>query len=93
MICSTDKYRPTLKRKERHTILRGEFMDMDFAKIMQMMNGGGGGNKDMSMLMQMLPQLMNNSSGAQNRQTPPAQINLNPEEVNKTINKLYNDND
>ena len=38
-------------------------MDMDFAKIMQMMNGGGGGNKDMSMLMQMLPQLMNNSSG------------------------------
>lgn len=38
-------------------------------------------------------QLMNNSSGAQNRQTPPAQINLNPEEVNKTINKLYNDND
>lgn len=68
-------------------------MDMDFAKIMQMMNGGGGGNKDMSMLMQMLPQLMNNSSGAQNRQAPPAQINLNPEEINKTINKLYNDND
>ena len=69
-------------------------MDMDFAKIMQMMNRGGGGNKDMSMLMQMLPQLMNNNSaGAQNRQAPPAQINLNPEEVNKTINKLYNDND
>ena len=65
-------------------------MDMDFAKIMQMMNGGGG-NKDMSMLMQLLPQLMNN--GAQSKQTPPAQINLNPEEVNKTITKLYNDND
>lgn len=65
-------------------------MDMDFAKIMQMMNSGGGGNKDMSMLMQLLPQLMNNN---QNRPSQPAQINLNPEEVNKTINKLYNDND
>ncbi len=32
-------------------------MDMDFAKIMQMMNGMKGGN-DMSALMQMLPQLM-----------------------------------
>ncbi len=32
-------------------------MDMDFAKIMQMMNSmnGGGGNKDMAMLMQLLP--------------------------------------
>lgn len=65
-------------------------MDMDFAKIMQMMNSNGGGNKDMSMLMQLLPQLMNGSG--QNRQTPPAQINLNSEEVNKTISKLYNDN-
>ncbi|MDE5990162.1 MAG: hypothetical protein K2O95_01070 [Clostridia bacterium] len=67
-------------------------MDMDFAKIMQMMNaGGGGGNKDMSMLMQLLPQLMNNSN--QNKQSAPAQINLNPDEINKTINKLYNDNE
>ncbi|MDE7328789.1 MAG: hypothetical protein K2N57_03510 [Clostridia bacterium] len=66
-------------------------MDMDFAKIMQMMNGGSGGNKDMSMLMQLLPQLMNGSG--QSKQTPPAQINLKSEEVNKTISKLYNDND
>lgn len=66
-------------------------MDMDFAKIMQMMNGGGGGKNDMSMIMQLLPQLM--SSNNQNRPAQPAQINLNPEEVNKTINKLYNDND
>lgn len=66
-------------------------MDMDFAKIMQMMNGSGGGKNDMSMIMQLLPQLM--SSNNQNRPAQPAQINLNPEEVNKTINKLYNDND
>ena len=64
---------------------------MDFAKIMQMMNGAGGGNKDMSMLMQLLPQLMNGN--AQTKQTPPAQINLKSDEVNKTITKLYNDND
>ena len=63
-------------------------MDMDFAKIMQMMNGGGN-NNDMSMLMQMLPQLMGNNS--QNKPPQPTQIHLNPEEVNKTINKLYND--
>lgn len=68
-------------------------MDMDFAKIMQMMNGGGGGNKDMSMLMQLLPQLMSANNNSSNRPAQPAQINLNPEEVNKTINKLYNDND
>lgn len=65
-------------------------MDMDFAKIMQMMNsGGGGGNKDMSMLMQLLPQLMNGSEPKQ--PAPPAQINLNSDEVNKTLGKLYDD--
>ena len=65
-------------------------MDMDFAKIMQMMNGGGGGgNKDLSMLMQLLPQLMMGSE--QKQPAPPAQINLNSDEVNKTLGKLYDD--
>lgn len=60
-------------------------MDMDIGKIMQMMNGGG--NKDMSMLMQLLPQLMNN----QNSSKEPKTLKLNEEEVNKTITKLYGD--
>lgn len=62
-------------------------MDMDFAKIMQMMNGMKGGN-DMSALMQMLPQLMSNNSPSP---SVPAQITLNADEVNKTLDKLYND--
>lgn len=62
-------------------------MDMDFAKIMQMMNGMKGGN-DMSALMQMLPQLMSNNSPSL---SAPAQITLNADEVNKTLDKLYND--
>ena len=62
-------------------------MDMDFAKIMQMMNGMKGGN-DMSALMQMLPQLMSNTSPSP---SAPAQITLNADEVNKTLDKLYND--
>ncbi len=62
-------------------------MDMDFAKIMQMMNGMKGGN-DMSALMQMLPQLMSNNSPSP---STPAQITLNADEVNKTLDKLYND--
>ena len=62
-------------------------MDMDFAKIMQMMNGMKGGN-DMSALMQMLPQLMSNNSPSP---SAPAQIKLNADEVNKTLDKLYND--
>ena len=66
-------------------------MDMDFAKIMQMMNSmNGGGNKDMAMLMQLLPNMMNNGS---NNVAPsqPAQITLNADEVNKSIFKLYQD--
>ncbi len=62
-------------------------MDMDFAKIMQMMNGMKGGN-DMSALMQMLPHLMSNNSPSP---SAPAQITLNADEVNKTLDKLYND--
>ncbi len=62
-------------------------MDMDFAKIMQMMKGMKGGN-DMSALMQMLPQLMSNNSPSP---SAPAQITLNADEVNKTLDKLYND--
>ncbi len=62
-------------------------MDMDFAKIMQMMNGMKGGN-DMSALMQMLSQLMSNNSPSP---SAPAQITLNADEVNKTLDKLYND--
>ena len=50
-------------------------MDMDFAKIMQMMNGMKGGN-DMSALMQMLPQLMSNNSPSP---SAPAQITHNPD--------------
>lgn len=60
---------------------------MDIGKIMQMMNGGG--NKDMSMLMQLLPQLMN----SQNNSSTPKTINLNEDEVNKTITKLYGDDE
>ena len=66
-------------------------MDMDFAKIMQMMNSmNGGGNKDMAMLMQLLPNMMN---GGFNNSTPsqPTQITLNADEVNKSIFKLYQD--
>ncbi len=62
-------------------------MDMDIGKIMQMMSGGG--NKDMSMLMQLLPQLMNNN----NNSSQPKTINLNEEEVNKTISKLYSEDE
>ncbi|MDE6473789.1 MAG: hypothetical protein K2L70_01635 [Clostridia bacterium] len=63
---------------------------MDFAKIMQMMNSmnGGGGNKDMAMLMQLLPQMMNGNSTSSQQ---PAQITLNADEVNKSIFKLYQD--
>lgn len=60
-------------------------MDMDIGKIMQMMNSGS--NKDMSMIMQLLPQLMNNGN---NQNTQPTTIKLNSEEINKTIHKLYN---
>mgnify|MGYP001112792234 CR=1 FL=1 len=65
-------------------------MDMDFAKIMQMMNSmnGGGGNKDMAMLMQLLPKMMNGNSPSSQQ---PAQITLNADEVNKSIFKLYQD--
>lgn len=63
-------------------------MDMDIGKIMQMMNGGG--NKDMSMLMQLLPQLMNSNN---NSSSQPKTINLNEEEVNKTISKLYSEDE
>ncbi|MDE7191404.1 MAG: hypothetical protein K2O35_02925 [Clostridia bacterium] len=64
-------------------------MDMDFAKMMQMMNAmNGGGNKDMSMLMQLLPKMMN---GGSSNPAPPTQITLNAEEVNKSIFKLYQD--
>ncbi len=63
---------------------------MDFAKIMQMMNSmnGGGGNKDMAMLMQLLPKMMNDNSPSSQQ---PAQITLNADEVNKSIFKLYQD--
>ncbi|MDE5654258.1 MAG: hypothetical protein K2I46_01445 [Clostridia bacterium] len=65
-------------------------MDMDFAKMMQMMNAmNGGGNKDMSMLMQLLPTMMN--GGAGNNKPAPTQITLNSDEVNKSIFKLYQD--
>ena len=65
-------------------------MDMDFAKMMQMMNAmNGGGNKDMSMLMQLLPNMMNGGMG--NNSAQPAQITLNADEVNKSIYKLYQD--
>ena len=66
-------------------------MDMDFAKIMQMMNSmNGGGNKDMAMLMQLLPSMMN---GGLNNSSPsqPTPITLNADEVNKSIFKLYQD--
>ncbi len=65
-------------------------MDMDFAKIMQMMNSmnGGGGNKDMAMLMQLLPKMMNGNSPSSQQ---PAQITLNADEENKSIFKLYQD--
>lgn len=67
-------------------------MDMDFAKIMQMMNGmngnGNGNNLDMSMLMKMLPNMMN---GNAKTSAPPAQITLNSDEINKSIFKLYQD--
>ncbi|MDE6211784.1 MAG: hypothetical protein K2G42_07420 [Clostridia bacterium] len=65
-------------------------MDMDFAKMMQMMNSmnGGGGNKDMAMLMQLLPTMMN---GGNAKPAQPTQITLNADEVNKSIFKLYQD--
>lgn len=63
-------------------------MDMDFAKVMQMMNAMNGGNKNTAMLMQLLPQIMSSDSSA--KKAPP-QIHLNNDEVNKTIYKLYND--
>ncbi len=65
-------------------------MDMDFAKMMQMMNSmNGSGNKDMNMLMQLLPTMMNNSGG--NKPAQATQITLNSDEVNKSIFKLYQD--
>ena len=67
-------------------------MDMDFAKMMQMMNAmNGGGNKDMAMLMQLLPSMMNGGSGS--KSAPTTQVTLNAKEVNKSIFKLYQDND
>lgn len=64
-------------------------MDMDFAKIMQMMNSmNGGGKNDMAMLMQLLPTMMNGGSSPSQQ---PAQITLNADEVNKSIFKLYQD--
>lgn len=59
-------------------------MDMDIGKIMQLLSNGGG-NKDMSMIMQLLPALMNNSRPAP--QSEP--LKLNEEEVNKTLKSLY----
>ncbi len=63
---------------------------MDFAKMMQMMNSmnGGGGNNDMAMLMQLLPTMMN---GGNAKPAQPTQITLNADEVNKSIFKLYQD--
>lgn len=63
-------------------------MDMDIAKIMQLMSIGGN-NKDMSLIMQLLPQLMN--SNRSSSQGEP--IKLNEEEVNKTLKSLYEDKD
>ena len=66
-------------------------MDMDFAKIMQMMNSmNGSGNKDMAMLMQLLPTMMNGGFGNP-APSQPTQITLNADEVNKSIFKLYQD--
>ena len=65
-------------------------MDMDFAKMMQMMNAmNGGGNKDMAMLMQLIPTMMN--GGGSSKSAPTTQITLNADEVNKSIYKLYQD--
>lgn len=63
---------------------RGEAMDMDIAKIMQMMSNNGN-NKDMSMLMQLLPSLMNNNRNA----SKPETLKLNEDEINKTLSGLY----
>ncbi|MDE6275590.1 MAG: hypothetical protein K2M75_03520 [Clostridia bacterium] len=66
-------------------------MDMDFAKIMQMMNSmNGGGKNDMAMLMQLLPNMMGNGFG-NSAPSQPTQIALNSDEVNKSIFKLYQD--
>ncbi len=54
---------------------------------MNSMNGSG--NKDMNMLMQLLPTMMNNSGG--NKPAQATQITLNSDEVNKSIFKLYQD--
>lgn len=59
-------------------------MDMDIAKIMQMMSNNGN-NKDMSMLMQLLPGLMSNNRNA----SKPETLKLNEDEINKTLSGLY----
>lgn len=59
-------------------------MDMDIAKIMQMMSNNGN-NKDMSMLMQLLPSLMSNNRNA----SKPETLKLNEDEINKTLSGLY----
>lgn len=59
-------------------------MDMDIAKIMQMMSNNGN-NKDMSMLMQLLPGLLNNNRNA----SKPETLKLNEDEINKTLSGLY----
>lgn len=63
-------------------------MDMDLSKIMQLM-ANNGNNKDMSLIMQLLPALMNN-----NRPAPPREpVKLNEEEVNKTLKSLYEEDE
>ena len=59
-------------------------MDMDITKIMQMMSNNAN-NKDMSMLMQLLPSLMNNNRNA----SKPETLKLNEDEINKTLSGLY----
>lgn len=60
-------------------------MDMDIGKIMQLMTNGN--NKDMSLIMQLLPSLMNNNRPSSQSET----VKLNEEEVNKTLKSLYDD--
>lgn len=60
-------------------------MDMDIGKIMQLMANGN--NKDMSLIMQLLPSLMNNNRHSSQSET----VKLNEEEVNKTLKSLYDD--
>lgn len=60
-------------------------MDMDIGKIMQLMANGN--TKDMSLIMQLLPSLMNNNRHSSQSET----VKLNEEEVNKTLKSLYDD--